>query len=152
MIRLLSEEEFLSDVASHSMRVLHDDGTIRHLRFSRPDTRAMSFDILTWPGICATRATWAPTCSSGSAIRVQGRINEGSSHIPGCDRPLAGPCECEAMTPEERAIRAEIIATWRAMQGVGQTEAYRILERMVDRLGYGRTDGNPSLAQMEGEG
>lgn len=56
-----------------------------------------------------------------------------------------------ARDAEVAAIRAEIIATWRAMQGVGQSQAYRILERMVDRLGYCRTDGNPSLAQLEDE-
>lgn len=28
-----------------------------------------------------------------------------SAHVPGCDRPMTGPCECEAMSPEERAER-----------------------------------------------
>lgn len=42
---------------------------------------------------------------------------------------------------------AEIKATWRtAKDAGGQEEAYRIIERMVDRLGYGRTVDNPSLA------
>lgn len=42
--------------------------------------------------------------------------------------------------------REEIRATWKAMRNCdGQLEAYRICERMVDRLGYGRTDDNPSL-------
>lgn len=40
----------------------------------------------------------------------------------------------------------EIKATWKAMRSCeGQLEAYRICERMVDRLGYGRRDDNPSL-------
>jgi hypothetical protein len=34
-------------------------------------------------------------------------------------------------------ISAEIRNTWKSMQGAGQTEAYRIMERMVRRLGYG---------------
>jgi len=42
----------------------------------------------------------------------------------------------------------EIRATWRtAAVANGQLEAFRILERMVDRLGYGRTENNPSLAK-----
>ena len=42
-------------------------------------------------------------------------------------------------------IKAEVKATWTAMQGVGQMEAYRIMERMVRRLGYGDLR-DPSLA------
>ena len=34
-------------------------------------------------------------------------------------------------------VSEEIKATWTAMQGAGQTEAYRIMERMVKRIGYG---------------
>jgi len=33
-------------------------------------------------------------------------------------------------------VSTEVKATWAAMQGVGQMEAYRIMERMVRRLGY----------------
>ncbi|MEN6549974.1 MAG: hypothetical protein ABFE07_28355 [Armatimonadia bacterium] len=45
-------------------------------------------------------------------------------------------------------LRKEIRETWSAARSAGgQTEAYRILERMVDRLGYGRIDNNPSLAE-----
>jgi len=42
-------------------------------------------------------------------------------------------------------IKAEVKATWTAMQGAGQMEAYRIMERMVKRLGYGDMR-DPSLA------
>lgn len=34
-------------------------------------------------------------------------------------------------------VKEEVKATWKAMQGVGQHEAYRIMERMVRRIGYG---------------
>lgn len=65
---------------------------------------------------------------------------------------LAGAREEAAIKDAQIAsMRAEVIATWREMQGAGQFEAYRIMERMVDRLGYGRTDGNPSLAQAHAE-
>lgn len=41
----------------------------------------------------------------------------------------------------------EIRETWnKARKAQGQLEAYRILEVMVDRLGYGRRKNNPSLA------
>lgn len=41
---------------------------------------------------------------------------------------------------------AEIRATWNAARASGsQLQAFRIIERMVDRLGYGRTQGNPPL-------
>lgn len=46
----------------------------------------------------------------------------------------------------EEMSRKEIRDTWaKARDAQGQTEAFRILERMVDRLGYGRFENNPSL-------
>jgi len=47
---------------------------------------------------------------------------------------------------EREADAKEIRESWRIARGAGsQTEAFRVIERMVDRLGYGRRDGNPSL-------
>ena len=57
-----------------------------------------------------------------------------------------GPSSCSASVPDWAA--AEIRATWRAARDAGgEMAAFRIIERMVDRLGYGRTENNPSLAQ-----
>lgn len=44
------KERFLRDVKDHKLTVLKDDGLYRHLRFAKPDTRCMSFDLVTWPG------------------------------------------------------------------------------------------------------
>ena len=53
--RTLQPASFLRDVAHHRMVVLRDDGLYRHLRFHRPQTMCMHFDILTWPGyLCYT--------------------------------------------------------------------------------------------------
>lgn len=41
-----AEREF----ACHQMRVLHDDGLYRHLRFANPTTSFYWFDVITWPG------------------------------------------------------------------------------------------------------
>lgn len=50
-----SVSEFIRDVSKHKMEVIRNDGTYRHLRFSKPDTNCMCFDILTWPGhLCIT--------------------------------------------------------------------------------------------------
>ena len=46
-------EEFLKDVATHEMTVLLDSGPHRHLRFKRPGTMCMHFDVVTWPGYLA---------------------------------------------------------------------------------------------------
>lgn len=44
-------------------------------------------------------------------------------------------------------VQDEIKATWRAAGDSGnQRDAFRIIERMTDRLGYGRLN-NPSLAE-----
>lgn len=48
-----AEARFPSDIATHRMTVIKDDGVYRHLRFRRPDTNCYSFDILTWPGYLA---------------------------------------------------------------------------------------------------
>ena len=47
----LTEASFLKDVATHEMQLLRDDGVYRHLRFKRPDTICMHFDLVTWPGV-----------------------------------------------------------------------------------------------------
>ncbi|RYE43936.1 MAG: hypothetical protein EOP24_26160 [Hyphomicrobiales bacterium] len=47
---LNNQERFLNDVRSHEMIVLHESGTYRHLRFKRPGTGCMHFDLVTYPG------------------------------------------------------------------------------------------------------
>lgn len=48
-------EQFLEDVANHEMIWYRNEGVNRHIRFRRPDTMCMHFDILTWPGyLCYT--------------------------------------------------------------------------------------------------
>jgi hypothetical protein len=51
MGRQLEAEEFLRDVAAHSMAVLLDTGMYRHLRFQQPRNSNMWFDLVTWPGV-----------------------------------------------------------------------------------------------------
>ena len=46
---------FLNDVKDHQMTIVRDDNIGRHLRFSKPGTSCMSFDLITWPGyLCCT--------------------------------------------------------------------------------------------------
>ena len=65
------------------------------------------------------------------------------------DRAEAGyQCYVRNSTNEREAVAREIREAWSAARSVnGQTEAFRILERMTDRLGYGRTQNNPPLSQ-----
>lgn len=48
-----TEQKFLSDVAGHAMRVLHDGGAHRHLRFDNNGSALFHFNITTWPGYLA---------------------------------------------------------------------------------------------------
>ena len=48
--RVLTEAQFLKDVARHTLNILHDDGIYRHLRFQKPNDSDMYFDIVTYPG------------------------------------------------------------------------------------------------------
>lgn len=45
-----TEAAFLKDVATHEMHVLMDNGVYRHIRFKRPGTGCMHFDLITYPG------------------------------------------------------------------------------------------------------
>lgn len=45
-----TQERFERDVAEHKMTVLHEDGVYRHIRFRRPDSSSMHFDLITYPG------------------------------------------------------------------------------------------------------
>lgn len=50
-----TEKQFLKDVANHEMIVIRDEGVNRHIRFKKPGTGIMSFDLITWPGyLCYT--------------------------------------------------------------------------------------------------
>lgn len=55
MNNVLSEETFLRDIANHAIIVIRDDGVHRHIRFKRPNSSCMHFDLITWPGyLCYT--------------------------------------------------------------------------------------------------
>lgn len=50
-----TEERFLRDVAEHKMIVIRDEGVSRHVRFKKPNSSNMYFDLITWPGyLCYT--------------------------------------------------------------------------------------------------
>lgn len=50
-----TKQIFLEDVKDHQMYRLRDFNVERHLRFKKPETNCMSFDLITWPGhLCYT--------------------------------------------------------------------------------------------------
>lgn len=51
--RECSEESFLKDVEKHEIKVLLDNGVYRHIRFEKPTSSDMYFEIVTWPGCLA---------------------------------------------------------------------------------------------------
>jgi hypothetical protein len=48
-----TEKTFLKDIAKHEMKVLLDNGIYRHIRFRKPESGDMWFEIVTWPGFLA---------------------------------------------------------------------------------------------------
>lgn len=50
---------FARETAGHEMKVLHDDGLYRHLRFRNPKGSAYGFDLITWPGVLHIRGDMA---------------------------------------------------------------------------------------------
>lgn len=52
---MTSEIDFLKNVAKHEMTIISEDGVHRHIRFKKPDSSDMFFDLITWPGsLCYT--------------------------------------------------------------------------------------------------
>lgn len=41
---------FNENLGEHQMRILHEDGLYRHLRFKNPENGFYWFDLITWPG------------------------------------------------------------------------------------------------------
>lgn len=55
MITERIKKNFERDIAQHQMRIFKEDGVHRHIRFNRPGTSMMHFDLITWPGyLCYT--------------------------------------------------------------------------------------------------
>lgn len=50
MKREPTEQSFLKDVAAHEMTVMAENEVHRHVRFRKPGTYNMYFDLITWPG------------------------------------------------------------------------------------------------------
>lgn len=53
------------------MIVLRDDGLYRHLRFRKPNTVLMGFDILTWPGYLAVSGDMGEYVFSGTSNMIE---------------------------------------------------------------------------------
>jgi len=103
------------------------------------------------PQVCSQRCMTACLDGIGKTME-QRRIDAGTD----CEHESEGFGMSEAINGEYPPVcgsvpdwaAAEIRATWRAARDAGnQRDSFRIIERMVDRLGYGRTENNPSLAQ-----
>ena len=69
-------EEFLSNVASHKMTVLLDNGVYRHLKFENTANHHMEFEIVTWPdSLCINgMGTWT-FCDSGDMFNFLNHVN-----------------------------------------------------------------------------
>lgn len=60
-MRKCTQEQFLKDVASHKMAILHNDGLYRHLKFKGRLGWNQWFEIITWPGkltLSGDMGTW----------------------------------------------------------------------------------------------
>lgn len=50
-----TEERFLIDVRNHVMQIIRDQPEYKHIRFRKPDSISLMFDLITWPGyLCYT--------------------------------------------------------------------------------------------------
>ncbi len=44
------DKRFEGDIEKHEMKIYHDEGVYRHVRFGRPETNCMHFNLTTFPG------------------------------------------------------------------------------------------------------
>jgi hypothetical protein len=45
-----TEQQFLSNVKNHTMKIIKDDDLHRHISFSNNGSNIYRFDLITWPG------------------------------------------------------------------------------------------------------
>jgi hypothetical protein len=45
-----TSERFYLDLNNHKMTIIRDEGFYRHIRFSKPNSNEMYFELTTWPG------------------------------------------------------------------------------------------------------
>ncbi len=51
----MNKSQFLKDVEHHEVKIIRDEGLYRHIRFKKPDSNHLYFDLITWPGhLCFT--------------------------------------------------------------------------------------------------
>src|ERR1700722_481099 len=83
MIHQPTEESFLKDISSHSMKVVMNSGIHRHLLFkSATNSYNMWFEIITWPGVLTIHGdmgTW--TFSRVDDMFTFFRCSHGKLHI-----------------------------------------------------------------------
>ncbi len=48
-------QQLLANTADHQLKIMHEDGLYRHLRFQKPGTGMWYWDLITWPGSLAIR-------------------------------------------------------------------------------------------------
>lgn len=64
-MKIMTAEQLLRDLASHSMTVLLDNGVYRHLKFkAAKDSWNMWFEIITWPGSLTIKGDMGTWCFS----------------------------------------------------------------------------------------
>ena len=56
-----TKARFLQDIKDHEMTIFKEDGVYRHIRYGRPNSSTLHFDIMTFPGhlvLCGDMGTW----------------------------------------------------------------------------------------------
>lgn len=154
---MTTEQQFLKDVESHVMEVIKDDGLYRHIRFRRPGTMCMHFDLITWPGYlcyCGDMGTYVFSRLSDMfeffrTDREQSRreglaINLGywSEKLQATDggRREGG---VKAYSPEkfERCVK-EWLANWLRHEGLNREERRELRQRVEDDVLASAHDGD----------
>lgn len=86
---MTTKERFLKDTAEHHMQVFQNEGLYRHLRFRKPGTMAMHFDLITWPGyLCYTGDMGTYVFSRLSDMFKFFRLDESYSNKKGVLDPI----------------------------------------------------------------
>lgn len=49
----LDLEQFLKEVATHEVKIIQDNGMFRYIKFGKPNSNDMHFNLTTWPGFLA---------------------------------------------------------------------------------------------------
>jgi hypothetical protein len=143
------QDEFQKDVSQHGVTIIREDGVNRHIRFKRPGTMCMHFDLITWPGYlcyCGDMGTYVFSRLEDmfEFFRTDRDINPGywSEKLQAVDNHGHGKGSTTEFDKSlfERAIKEKLVM-WMRESGLDRADRKALREAVQDEVLSHSDDG-----------